>query len=295
MLSWGRETYVLNETFLPPDIQKTQLVMNYQYAHPDSSALFFPLTTALMVNHNSIRMPGGAIANAELKWSTWNKKSAYFLQRPLEDLKKEKYSTMVFDVVATRDIRPDEEVFIDYGEEWENAWKKHVEEFPSKAPCRFQNPCFQSSKSINRMNHDKFNPLYHQWSEQHFTVCRPVHEKESEDNIIVQKNDATEFAWDHVGFNLTVAGDIRTPCLITKVHEAEQAFDVVYFLRLESDGMIHHVLRPVSHLEADSIKFVSKPYKSDLFWEGSFRHEIKIPDEIFPQHWKDLLIDNGEP
>ena len=70
------------------EINDQLLFLNYQFSHPNSSVYFFPITHAFMFNHNSPRMPGGKTPNAQLRWATWNKKSSYFLQRPLEDLEK---------------------------------------------------------------------------------------------------------------------------------------------------------------------------------------------------------------
>jgi hypothetical protein len=36
----------------------------------------------------------------------------------------------------------------------------------------------------------------------------------------------------------------------------------------------------------DAFVFVDKPYKSDMHLPNAFRHEIMIPDEIFPDKWK---------
>ena len=35
----------------------------------------------------------------------------------------------MLEFVASRDIQPGEEVFIDYGEEWQNAWDEHVKKW----------------------------------------------------------------------------------------------------------------------------------------------------------------------
>mmetsp|Transcript_31362 Transcript_31362/g.46881 ORF Transcript_31362/g.46881 Transcript_31362/m.46881 type:complete len:93 (-) Transcript_31362:82-360(-) len=34
-----------------------------------------------------------------------------------------------------------------------------------------------------------------------------------------------------------------------------------------------------------AIKFMEKPYTSDIFLKNAFRHEMKLPDEIFPKSW----------
>jgi hypothetical protein len=79
--------FVINGTHLPDDIITTQLIYNYQYGHPDSSVLFFPTNTAITINHKRPRNPSGDLPNAELRWSTRDNRSSYFLQRPLEALK----------------------------------------------------------------------------------------------------------------------------------------------------------------------------------------------------------------
>jgi SET domain len=44
----------------------------------------------------------------------------------------------------------------------------------------------------------------------------------------------------------------------------------------------------VQHVPRDAIVYVDKPYTSDLHNPNAFRHEIGIPDVIFPPAWKDL-------
>lgn len=77
-----------NASFVGTELNDKLLFLNYQFTHPDSSVFFFPINHAFVFNHNSERLPGGTKPNARLRWATWNKKSNYFLRRPLEDLKK---------------------------------------------------------------------------------------------------------------------------------------------------------------------------------------------------------------
>lgn len=97
------------------DLNPWKLIYNYHFKHPRSSLHLLPLSTAAGINHASTRTLDGPRPNARIQWAAWNRRSNYFLRRLLEDLEPEKSSTLVFDFVATRDILPDEEIFIDYG------------------------------------------------------------------------------------------------------------------------------------------------------------------------------------
>jgi hypothetical protein len=123
------------------EINPKQLMVNYHFGHDNSSILFLPINQMNAINHNSKRKWSGQEPNARVEFSTRDKKSRYYLSRPMQDVMKvrqykmsglengrrsqlslgftvlpqSKYSTMVLDVIATRDIKPDEEIFIDYG------------------------------------------------------------------------------------------------------------------------------------------------------------------------------------
>jgi hypothetical protein len=46
--------------------------------------------------------------------------------------------------------------------------------------------------------------------------------------------------------------------------------------------------KKVSDLPRDVFRFVDQPYTSDMFMDNAFRHDIRIPDEMFPQAWRNL-------
>lgn len=208
---------------------------------------------------------------------------------------------MVLDIIATRDIYPDEEVFIDYGEEWENSWNKHVQNYGN--PCR-SDPLRKTSKVIAFMNNEKFNKIHHAWSDDHFTVCKTRQVIDTDTFLIVAKEDEAiqhsetiggftlpvyeEFwsiTWDHVGFNLTDTDGPRIPCLIGTSNQQKATFDVVYFLPASMTLNAGKLFRVTNVPESD-IDFLPMPYRSDTFHKKSFRHAIKIPDDIFPAHWR---------
>jgi hypothetical protein len=217
---------------------------------------------------------------------------------------------MVLDVVATRDIVPDEEVFIDYGVEWEMAWTKHVSNYGR--PCE-SDPARKTSRAIYLMNENKFNESYAAWSDDHFTVCKRRAIIDKDTFLIVAKEDEAQInrtSWgfnipvlesfwsitpNHVGFNLTKMhpSNERVPCMVVSMDETEAVFDVVFFLSdpnlPPNAGKLYRVFR----LPADELEMIPMPFKSDMYYKKSFRHPIKIPDSIFPEHWKDTPQDGS--
>lgn len=115
------------------------LLYNYCFGHSESSMLLCPLTSAMLVNHCSMRDRecGPEGPNAVVQWSSgWDTSSQEWRKKTLDEIDAKFGRTLALEVVATRNIDPGEEVFIDYGVEWENAWKKHVQQWipPPKPP-----------------------------------------------------------------------------------------------------------------------------------------------------------------
>lgn len=70
--------------------------------------------------------------------------------------------------------------------------------------------------------------------------------------------------------------------------------------RDQEDGVFYYEVEFPHEIDADgepkrltdvprqALKFVDKPYTTDLHLGNAFRHEIMIPDEIFPDKWRNL-------
>jgi hypothetical protein len=211
---------------------------------------------------------------------------------------------MVFDVVATRDISVDEEILIDYGEEWENAWKNHVKNF--RSPCK--GTMRYSSLAVYKMNFDKFNTDYHKWSNQHFTVCQNrwlkqdnnitfIYLAEESSEILVNgmllpiETSYKGISWNDEGFELIQDEPLRIPCKIVSSSLHLRVFDVVSFHPLQSVQEQKNVrqLHLHSRIPPDEVDFINKPFSGDMHLPGAFRHPIQIPDDIFPLHWTTVM------
>lgn len=118
-----------------------ELLLNYAYSHPDSPMLLVPNgPLANFINH------GGEDANVQIRWPAALSKTArlfdWAYNRKKEDVYDDKFEStnhnawlkdhpidvmeksgrLAFEYVALRDIKKDEEILIDYGPLWEDAW-----------------------------------------------------------------------------------------------------------------------------------------------------------------------------
>jgi hypothetical protein len=196
---------------------------------------------------------------------------------------------MVMDVVAIRDIEPDQEVFIDYGLEWETAWKEHVSNW--RSPCQTGKRKLSMSAIID-MNNDKHNSSHHEWSIDHFVVCSRAGNSTDFETIYISNISTSlwkgklvtkEYEGINVGdegFVYASYGNRRHPCKIRNRADSPNFEAILFFSSFAIE--IHR------NMSEGNIEFIPKPYRSDMHLPESFRHEINIPDDIFPSHWMDL-------
>ena len=110
---------------------RKQILLNYCYGNSNSNLALCPSTHGAFINHKHYCVGGneqscGADAhNAKIIWSN-DAATKEWLSYSLDDLATKKGRGLSFDVVATRDIAKGEEVFIDYGLDWQRAWSAHV-------------------------------------------------------------------------------------------------------------------------------------------------------------------------
>ena len=111
-----------------------QLFLNYCFGHKESSLLLYSYGAGVnFINH----MPGNA-ANAEIRWTNQSYHDPTWMTKSLEDLNHENFMVfwLGFDIVATRRIKADEEIFIDYGYDWQNSWDVHQKNWDTSIPFK---------------------------------------------------------------------------------------------------------------------------------------------------------------
>lgn len=120
------------------DLNDQQLMLNYAFGHPDSDLLLLPIGP--MVNFINHRRKSEGGANAEIRWHHLSEKSEEDIKEyhdtSLFELSGEAVAQthgrgLVLDIVALREISEGEEVYLDYGDDWQVAWDAHSALFES--------------------------------------------------------------------------------------------------------------------------------------------------------------------
>lgn len=265
----------------------SQLILNYCYSHPDSNVLLFPYAPVVnYINHNKTRV------NSRLQWSKHPHHRSEWLSRSPIELEKETHAGLLMELVATRDIQPGEEVFLDYGTEWEEAWSEHLRTW---APLREEadfvehevlNANYAPVKTQEELENDPYPPNI-------FTECLT-----SRSYLKLLRKGSGIRKYEFIGRNEIdeEPDDVEyVECEVIARHEDdsleslhretsirpfEETFDVILELPGIGEARVNGVPRA-------TIRFADTPYSSDMFIRNAFRHEIHIPGDIFPDSWRD--------
>lgn len=287
-----------------------QLLLNYCFGHHESSLLLCPNTNAILINHCGSRTKN-CRPNAKMRWSQgWDKTSDEWRKESLNELSKKTFRGLSMDIVALHNIVPGEEIFMDYGVEWENAWQKHVKEWKVMEPV-------MSAKEANDANYQSAPPAFivtgdlrptpKDKNKHLFAGCLywktswDSHRIWSEENPewtnltdaeILQKY--SDNGSQYVGSYRKHYGMAYWPCLVVRPEDETKSTFIVRILQNpfmdEQPWEEHHLPRFLTNYPRKSIHFFVRKNKADQYLPGVFRHKIGIPDEIFPSHWKNLAM-----
>lgn len=288
---WDPETGTRNST---------QLLINYCFGHSESSLLLCPITNAILINHCSSRKPGPGCKNGPnakvQRASAWDGSGPQWWDMSMEELALQESRGINMEIVALRDIMQGEEVFIDYGPEWEAAWEKHVASWtPPQRSKRFM-PAVTANRiptlALKQfISHDLRKVKNHP---NLFTACiywdstldsevtidgDPNWWKKLSDEELMNTyaNDGSRFTQDYEEHS----DKSHFKCHVIDSNERGTKYTVRIVVSKK------HVPVFLYNYPRDSIHFFSKPYSSDQHLPNAFRHHIGIADEIMPVQWKD--------
>lgn len=266
----------------------SHLLLNYCFGHGESTLLLLPEAPIVnLINH----APTKKQVNAFLQWSKHDHiYNDHFLQdRPLTEWRRNP-GLIVMELVATRDIAVGEEILIDYGSSWDEAWNTYKEAFDGAYSSDKVWP--MRALDLRSLYKDAPYPVDIQIGQTPYpegiaTVCFVESVEELPDGE-PKVNSA------RLGVRLWLG-----PKPITKVTGLNMGLcDLMERIEVVDDGMksynytafmmFNNEKMEIRNIPQQAITLVDRPYSSDIHTKNAFRRWIDIEDHRFPQAWRNL-------
>lgn len=265
-----------------------QLVKNYCLGHHDTTMLLCPYGSGVnYINHNQ------SLANVRLAWpqdGTLNH-DAKWMNTPLSGWNpQDKKSRLAIEYIAIRDIQQGEELFLNYGDEWEKAYLDHANAW--KSLPEYDN--YVSASSWNRQ-HNRQDIL---------RTPEEIVEQPYPANLQLRCHGGLSSSWGHKYHALTWDDNIdrfnpeygHTCHVIRRRKEAtgKLTYDVA-ITEIKENGDVPVLKYERRRVPRNTMKWFDMPESTDMHLPGAFRHAIGIPDDIFPDAWRITPREPGFP
>lgn len=265
-----------------------QLQTNYCFGHTSSTLLlcpYGPLTS--LINHHS----DASRINVRIQWSDSRKGNhdPTLLERPMEFFATDKTAKLAMDLVALRDLEAGEELFLDYGSAWDEAWQLHIQQWndrQDKANDSNYVSGYQLTTSSTRLRTE-------------FEQFADPYPK----NVVLQCNihffKVIDWAfWQRTGVvNITDYHGLKwEPCDVLRVRgddsegggEDSLRYTAVYTIANDNGNPDEARHEKLIDAPRQAFRFMDQPYTTDMFLPHAFRHPMMIPDDMFPEYWMNL-------
>jgi hypothetical protein len=258
-------------------IQPEQLIINYCLQAEKSSLVFFPYGQAVnLINHSS-KNP-----NVEWRWST--KTSVHhtqWLDLSLKEFwKVAKPGGLILEIVALRDIQPGEELVINYGTAWENAWNQHVAQWkPPENADQYVYPAeMDETEQLRTVDEQMTNPYPNNIA----TVCVTPDVDRQKHNPIEWFEPENNSWYDSMSLCHILSRDLdKSTGSITYTVSLLYSRDKYEY----NPNINRNDLYIDTKVPRRAIRFVEKPYHDDEHIENAFRHPIILPPSLLPKLW----------
>lgn len=283
------------QSFKTRDVFKTtkpeQLFVNYCLQPANSEMIFYPYGSVFnLVNHPPMDTTTGKRLkepNVALRWAAESKVNhREWLNLTYDEFwKVVRPGYLILEVVALKEIAIGEEILLDYGKTWEQAWLQHVASWK---------PLPDADKYVYPAEIDETVPL------------RTVKEQEQEpypSNLVTMcsVHDWARENGNHVVWRQPPRGwfgsDYRVVCHILDRSMGKNG-NYVYTVSLDDmldkeplPDYTYDASVPIEDQYIDyqvprrAIRFLEKPYADDEHQANVFRHPLEFPAELVPESW----------
>lgn len=246
-----------------------QLLLNYCFGTKDSATVFYPFGPWInLINHYPK-------TNVKLQWR--NQKAP--------SVSKDKNSCMMMELVATKKIEAGEELFLDYGGSWEEAWHQHRKRWEPFAG--HYSPGYVVDDTI-RLLRTEPEQEDHPYPPNIETSCFYRYSDRTDDEKAAGKNGSSDkiqtFQWK-VTKGIYDPKHLR-PCKVLQRKETDTGRSG-YAVRMynrpgleEAERIPKGEMHLVTHIPRNAIRITDKPGTTDQHLPGAFRHEIHLPEEL---------------
>ena len=267
-----------------------ELLRNYCFGHTNSTHWLYPYGPFVnLINHYTK-------PNVRLEWS---KSSLPLTSQPLPsdstvDNGSYPRPLLFLELVATREINPGEELYLDYGRAWEDAWWKHVQAWEPKD--EHYTPSYVMDDAIRLLRTQK-EQKEHPYPKNLITSCfYRYSDRKNDDQIASPSSISTEDKDNKIqGFRWKLTKGLfdlehLRPCQVLRRSEdskGRSAYVVKMMNRpgLSAEEIIPEDVHIVTHIPRSAIRFTDKMGTTDMHLPTAFRHEIGL--DIFPKAWMD--------
>lgn len=258
-------------------VRGVQLMTNYCFGHRQSSMLLCPYgPQAPYINHNQSEV------NVRLVWSDSKRGNhqPHILEMPPEALDST-YAKLSMDVVAIQDIQQGDEVFLDYGDDWEKAWVEHVRTWQPV-------PGADDYVDAVTLNRDVDSPLLTAFELQ--DRPRPNVELKCNDAFVTDQWE--EYYPDRMEEFFEETNGEDRHCEVLRYRQDEENDQYLYTALMyndepdDTDEIDSDSVEKLIDVPRDAFTYFNRPYTTDMFLANAFRHDIRIPDDLFPEAWR---------
>eukprot|EP00592_Proboscia_alata_P009337 CAMPEP_0194356116 /NCGR_PEP_ID=MMETSP0174-20130528/3885_1 /TAXON_ID=216777 /ORGANISM="Proboscia alata, Strain PI-D3" /LENGTH=569 /DNA_ID=CAMNT_0039125625 /DNA_START=378 /DNA_END=2087 /DNA_ORIENTATION=- len=293
VLQLNKDLFVIHDTN-NGSTSNYQLLTNYAFAHPDSNVVLLPYNALVNgINHDGVN------PNAEIRWSESNLNRKDYLGMNGEGVLKQGFG-LLMELVALRDLQPDEEVLISYGDEWEEAWTKHVtswkatqdsDEYVSAVEMMHRNDGIVLTESEQQ---------HHPYPSNMATVCNFWHREDTEYYVNVEERDENG---EEITIYRTVWTERNNDCMryckvLSRSEQLKRPYynvELIYQEKNLHEDCLHppHERVYVDMIPQHAVTLTDRIFTGDIHLINAFRHFIGLPSHLLPEGWKHVEKENN--